>query len=89
MDVQSEIANLTIIYLLKAHVMELDQRDQWEKYLPMVEHAYNKTIHTFTGKTPFEMVKLSLMVEYLSNVFATDEYSKDLTESSIEAKACD
>ena len=51
----------------------------------MLEYAYNKTIHTSTGKTPFEIVegrpKLPLMVNYLSNVFAADEYSKDLTKS--------
>ena len=85
MDGQSEIANLTIIDLLKAYVTKVDHRDQWEKYLPMVEYAYNNTIHTSTGKTPFEIVegkpKLPLMVKYISNVFAADEYSRDLTES--------
>ena len=75
-DGQSEIANLTIIDLLKAYVTEVEQRDQWEKFLPMVEYAYNNTIHTSTGKTPFEVVegkpKLPLMVKYLSNVFAAE-----------------
>ena len=79
-DGQSEIANLTIIDLLKAYVMEVEQRDQWERYLPMVEYA----IHTSTGKTPFEIVKgrpkVSLMVKYLTNVFAAKEYSRDLFE---------
>ena len=73
-DGQSEIASLTIIDLLKAYVTEVDHRDQWEKYLPMVEYAYNNTIHTSTGKTPFEIVegrpKLPLMVKYLGRVFA-------------------
>ena len=59
--------------------MELDQRNQWEKYLPMVEYAYNNTIHTSTGKISFEIEegrpRLPLMVKYLSNVFAEDEYS--------------
>ena len=73
-DGQSEIANLTIIDLLKAYVTKVDHHDQWEKYLPMVEYAYNNTIHTSTGKTPFEIVeggpKLPLMVKYLGNEFA-------------------
>ena len=56
----------------------------------MVEYAYNTTIHTSTGETPFEIVegrpKLSLMVKCLSNVFAADEYSRDLIESSQKLK---
>ena len=56
-DGQSEIANLTIIDLLKAYVMEVDQCDQWKIYLPMVECVYNNTIHTSIGKTHFEIVE--------------------------------
>ena len=89
-DGQSEIANLTIIDLLKAYVTKVDHCDQWEKYLPMVEYAYNNTIHTSTRKTPFEIVegrpKLPLMVKYLGNVFAEDEYSQDLSESFQKVK---
>ncbi|MCO5575130.1 hypothetical protein L7F22_028927 [Adiantum nelumboides] len=36
-DGQSEIANLTVLDLLKAYVTEVDQRSQWKKYLPLVE----------------------------------------------------
>ncbi|MCO5609768.1 hypothetical protein L7F22_064000 [Adiantum nelumboides] len=55
-DGQSEIANLRILDLLKSYVTEVDQRSQWEKYLPLVEYAYNNTVHTSTGKAPFEFV---------------------------------
>ena len=83
MDGQSEIANLTIIDILKVCVTKVDQCDQWERHIPMVEYAYNKTIHTSIGKTPFEIVegrpKLPLIVKYLSNVFAANECSRDLT----------
>ena len=48
-DGQSEIANLTILDLLKNYVNEVDQRSQWEKYLPLVEYACNNTVHTTTG----------------------------------------
>ena len=85
MDDQSETSNLTIIDLLKAYGTKVDQRDQWERYLPMVEYAYNNTIHTSTGGTPFEIIegksKFPLMVKYLSNVFMADEFSKDLMKS--------
>ncbi|MCO5579340.1 hypothetical protein L7F22_033196 [Adiantum nelumboides] len=49
-DGQSEIANLTILDLLKSYVMEVDQRSQWEKYLPLVEYAYNKLYILLQGK---------------------------------------
>ena len=55
MDGQNEIANLTIIDILKAYVAEVVQRQQWEKYLPLVEYAYNNTLHTYTGKASFEV----------------------------------
>ena len=78
MDGQSEIANLTILDLLKAYVTEVDQQDQWKKYLPIFEYAYNNTIHTSMGKTPFEIVegrpKLPLKVKHLGNVFGANEY---------------
>ena len=85
MDGQIEIANLTIIDLLKAYVTKVDQHDQWDRYLPMVEYAYNNTIHTSTCKTPFKIIegrpRLPLIFEYLNNVFAIDKYIKDLTKS--------
>ena len=84
-DGQSEIANLTIIDLLKAYVTEVDQKDQWKKYLPLVEYAYNNTIHTSTGKAPLQIIegrsKLPLIVKPLGKIFAADEYSRDLKES--------
>ena len=56
-DGQSEIVNSTILDLLKSYVNVIDQRNQWEKYLPLVEYAYNNTVHTSTGKSPFEIVE--------------------------------
>ena len=85
MDSQSEIANLTILDLLKAYVTEVDQRSQWEKYLPLVEYAYNNTVHTSTGKAPFEIIKgrskSPLLLKVHGKIFAADEYSRDLQES--------
>ena len=84
MDGQSEIANLTIIDLLKAYVTEVDQKNQWEKYLPLLGYAYNNTIHSSIGKSPFEVIegrpKLPLIVKYMGNVFVADEYARDLKE---------
>ncbi|MCO5557391.1 hypothetical protein L7F22_010954 [Adiantum nelumboides] len=84
-DGQSEIANLTVLDLLKAYVTEVDQRSQWEKYLPLVEYAYNNTVHTSTGKAPFEVIegrsKSPLLLKVHGKIFAADEYSRDLNES--------
>ena len=82
---QSKIANSIVLYFLKIYVGEVAQANWWEKYLSLVEYAYNNTIHTSTRQPPFEIVegspKLPLMVKYLGNVFAADEYSQDLFES--------
>ena len=43
--------------LLKAYVVEVDQRNKWEKYLPLVDYAYNNTFHLTIGKTSFEIIK--------------------------------
>ena len=53
MDGQSEIVNSIILDLLKCYVNGVDQRNQWEKYLPLVEYAYNNMVHSSTGKSPF------------------------------------
>ena len=66
--------------------MEVDQRNQWKKYFPLLEYAYNNTIHSSIGKAPFKVIeggrhKLPLIVKYLGNFFAIDEYIRDLKES--------
>ncbi|MCO5567368.1 hypothetical protein L7F22_021058 [Adiantum nelumboides] len=84
-DGQSEIANLTVLDLLKTYVTEVDQRSQWEKYLPLIEYAYNNIVHTSTGKAPFEVIegrsKSPLLLKVHGKIFAADEYSRDLKES--------
>ena len=47
-DGQNEIANSTVLDLVKCYVGE--QKTEWEKYLPLVEFAYNNTIHSSTRK---------------------------------------
>ena len=49
-DGQSEIANLTILDLLNNYIKEIGQRENWEKYLPLVEYAYNKYSTYFNGE---------------------------------------
>jgi len=53
-DGQSEVVNSTILDLLKAYVN--DQQTKWEKFLPMLQFAYNNTRHSATGKSPNEIL---------------------------------
>ncbi|MCO5611471.1 hypothetical protein L7F22_065724 [Adiantum nelumboides] len=73
-DGQSEIVNSAVLGLLKCYVS--DNRAQWEHYLPLVEFAYNTTIHSSTGKAPFEIVggarKPPPMVKVMDDVFEAD-----------------
>ena len=58
MDGQSEIANSTTLDFLKSYVFEVDQKNQWERYLPdLVEYAYNNMVHSSIGKNPFEIIE--------------------------------
>lgn len=49
-DGQSEIVNSTILDLVKCYVNEVIEKNQWDKYLPLVEYVYNNTVHSSTGK---------------------------------------
>ena len=65
--------------MLKSYVGEVAQGNQWDQYLPLVEYAYNNTVHTSTGKAPFEIIegrpKLPIILK--DKIFAADEYVHD------------
>lgn len=81
-DGQSKVANSIVLDLLKSYVGEVAQANQWEKYLPLVEYAYNNTIHSSTGKTPFEVIEgrpqLPLILKPHNKIFAADEEVQDI-----------
>ena len=82
-DGQSEILNSIVLDLLKSYVGEVAQRNQWEQYLPLVEYAYNNTVHTSTGKALFEIIegrpKLPLLLRTNDKIFAADAYVRDIS----------
>ncbi|MCO5571806.1 hypothetical protein L7F22_025554 [Adiantum nelumboides] len=79
-DGQSEIANSTILDLLKSYVSE--RQTDWEKYLPLVEYAYNNAVHSTTGLAPFEIIYGKPMLPPIlmtkDKIFAADEFVRDL-----------
>ena len=84
-DGQSEIVNSIVLDLLKNYVNDVDHHNQWEKYLPLVEYAYINTVHSSTGKSPFEIIegrpKVPPILRMHQNIFAADEYVRDLQMS--------
>ncbi|MCO5552906.1 hypothetical protein L7F22_006425 [Adiantum nelumboides] len=79
-DGQSEIANSVVLDLLKSYIS--DQKTQWKKCLPLVEFAYNNTIHSSTGKAPFEIVegvrKVPPFLSTKDKILEANEYTRDL-----------
>ena len=75
-DGQSEIANLSILDMLKCYAHET--QTQWEKYLPLVEFAYNNIVHSSTGKAPFEIIYgkplLLPIMRTKEEIFHADEF---------------
>ena len=53
-DGQTEVVNRTLTTLLRATIQK--NLRQWEKCLPHVEFAYNRTVHSTTSYSPFEVV---------------------------------
>jgi hypothetical protein len=51
-DGQTERVNQVLEDMLRMYVM--DQQSHWEKYLPLVEFAYNNSYHSSIGMPPFE-----------------------------------
>ncbi|MCO5555931.1 hypothetical protein L7F22_009475 [Adiantum nelumboides] len=79
-DGQSEIANSVVLDLLKSYIS--DQKTQWKRCLPLVEFAYNNTIHSSTGKAPFEIVegvrKVPPFLSTKDKILEANEYTRDL-----------
>nr|KYP51731.1 Transposon Ty3-I Gag-Pol polyprotein [Cajanus cajan] len=54
MDGKIEVVNRTLTTLLRAIIQK--NLKQWEKCLPHLEFAYNRTVHFTTSHSPFEVV---------------------------------
>ena len=87
-DGQSEIANSIVLDLLKCYVH--DHKEKWEQYLPLVEYTYNNTVHTSTGKSPFEIVeggkKVPPILHTKDKIFEADRFVEDLDTAYAKVK---
>ncbi|MCO5598140.1 hypothetical protein L7F22_052232 [Adiantum nelumboides] len=87
-DGQSEEANSTVLDLLKCYVSE--HKAAWEQYLPLVEYAYNNTVHSSTGKAPFEIVeggkKVPPILHTKDKIFEADRYVEGWQEAYKKVK---
>ncbi|MCO5561211.1 hypothetical protein L7F22_014832 [Adiantum nelumboides] len=82
-DGQSEEANSTVMDLLKCYVSK--HKATWEHYLLLVKYAYNNTVHTSTGKAPFEIVeggkKFPPILHTKDKIFEGDKYVQNTNEA--------
>ncbi|MCO5594577.1 hypothetical protein L7F22_048609 [Adiantum nelumboides] len=80
---QSDEAYSTVLDLLKCYVSE--HKATWEHYLPLVEYAYNNTVHTSTGKAPFEIVEggkeVPPILQTKDKIFEADKYVQNTDEA--------
>ncbi|MCO5577971.1 hypothetical protein L7F22_031808 [Adiantum nelumboides] len=80
---QSREANSTVLDLFKCYVSEC--KATWEHYLPLVEYAYNNTVHTSTRKAPFEIVeggkKVPPILHTKDKIFEADKYVQNTDEA--------
>jgi hypothetical protein len=53
-DEQNEVVNIILSQLLCVVIQK--NLKSWEKYLPFVEFAYNKIVHSTTDFSPFEII---------------------------------
>lgn len=74
--------------LLKSYVS--DRQTDWEKFLSLVEFAYNNTVHSSTGKAPFEIIygkpHLPPILRTKENIFTAAEFVHDLDSTYAQVK---
>lgn len=62
----------------------------WKKYLPIVEFAFNNTVHSSTGKAPFEIMYGQTLppplVHTKEKVFAAEEFCTDYQKAFEQVK---
>ena len=53
-DGQTEIVNKFLEMMLRAYISK--NKEDWVKWIPLLEFAYNSALHSSTGFTPFRLL---------------------------------
>jgi hypothetical protein len=53
-DGQTEIVNRQLEIMLRAYMAE--DQSSWSRWIPMLEHAYNSTVHSSTSYAPYQLM---------------------------------
>ncbi|RDX90709.1 hypothetical protein CR513_27401, partial [Mucuna pruriens] len=79
---QTEVVNRTIATLLCAIIQK--NLTNWEKFLPHVEFAYNRTVHSTSSYSPFEVV-YELHANVRANIKKRNEqYSRQANKGRVK-----
>ena len=81
----TERMNRTLIGLVRE--VYVQQKEKWVEALPLLEFAYNNSVHSITGVSPFRaiqgqdpMVLAALLVPRVLSVLPPKEYAEELLE---------
>lgn len=95
-DGQTERMNRTLEEMLRAYCGMHDRQSHWERYLPLVEYAYNSTPQTATKRSPFYLCygeeplsPVDLVSETATGPTgdsAADEYLQDMFSALVDAQ---
>jgi hypothetical protein len=90
-DGQSERVIQILEHMLRCYVSHC--QDRWEEMLPMLEFAYNNSVSTVTGMTPFYMnygfhPRTPTSLDHETKVPALDDWLAELERIQLLAKDC-
>ncbi|MCO5609042.1 hypothetical protein L7F22_063263 [Adiantum nelumboides] len=81
---EDEIFRTQLVAAVTMFTQVMQSKGKWEQYLPLVEYAYNNTVHSSTGKAPFEIVeggkKVHPILHTKDKIFEAYKYAHNMDE---------
>jgi hypothetical protein len=86
-DGQTEVVSRIVVLLLQGYYNKHPK--SWDEYIPYVQHAYNRALHSSTKSSPFEtcfgyLPKVPLDLLYGRDVDVNEEGTKDRARKFIQ-----